>query len=420
MTKIKVEGGYELTGEVMISGAKNSVVALMPAAILCDEEVCIDNVPNISDVDALEDILSYLGARVSRKDGRVIIDSSKCVNKMIDEDMACRLRASYYFMGALLGRYGKAMIALPGGCTIGQRPIDLHLKGFQQLGAEISYDGDLICLSATKLKGCHICLPIASVGATINIMLASVRAEGMTVIENAALEPEIVNVAKFLVSMGANISGAGTSIITITGVNYLKSGSTIVIPDRIEAGTYLIMGALLGNNLCIRNVIPMHLMALIDKLKEASVNIFVGTNYLIVNRSSEYKPVDIETAVYPGFPTDLQQPMIPFLTQCDGVSQVFERIYENRFMNVYDTINMGAKIVVKDNEMAIVYGKTDLVGREIQAFDLRGGASLLICGLIATGETIIDGMEYILRGYEDVIGKLKKIGAKVSIIEEGK
>ncbi len=419
MSKMRIEGGYELSGEVMISGAKNSVVALLPASILCDEEVVIDNVPQITDVKDLVDILSYLHVKVNSAYDRLVIDTYDAVNLEIKPQMANKLRASYYFMGAMLGKYKRAVVAMPGGCTIGKRPIDLHLKGFEAMGAKVRFINDFVFIEANELVGCDIDLNIASVGATINIMLASVKAKGVTRIRNAAREPEIVNVAEFLISMGAMIKGAGTSVIEITGVNYLHSGMTSVIPDRIEAGTYLIIGALLGNNLRICNIIPRHLRAVIDKLKDAGVKMDVFDNQIIISKSDNYKAIDIKTAVYPGFPTDLQQPMIPFLTQCEGISLVFEDIYENRFSNVYDTVKMGASIVVKEHDMAVVTGKTHLVGERVTALDLRGGASLLICGLIASGETIIDDTKYILRGYDDIVGKLTRVGARVEIIDEG-
>lgn len=416
MTKIKIEGGQKLTGTINISGAKNSAVALIPAAILCDEETTISNVPNISDVDSLEEILSCLNAKIERKENTVKINSSQIINKIIPENLSIKLRASYYFMGALLGRFHKVDIYFPGGCTIGERPIDLHLKGFEKLGAEVIEDKNYIKIVAKELKGNKIYLDIPSVGATINIMLAAVKAKGKTIIKNAAQEPEIVNIATYLNNMGAKISGAGTNVIKIEGVDYLRGCFHEVIPDRIEAGTYLIIGSLLGNNLKINKIIPSHIESLISKLKEAGVQMEIGEDNIIINKVNDYKAVRVKTLVYPGFPTDLQQPLIPFLTQCNGVSKVTETIWENRFQNIPDTIRMGANIKVNDNRTAIIKGKTKLIGCDVSATDLRGGASMLICGLIAEGITTIDNIKYILRGYDNIIEKLNNVGAKIELI----
>lgn len=416
MPKIKIEGLNTLSGTINISGAKNSAVALIPASILCDEVVNINNVPNISDIDSLEEILLHLNAKITRKEDVVTIDSSNIENKKIHEDLSNKLRASYYFMGALLGKFKKVDMYFPGGCSIGERPINLHLKGFEKLGATIKEEGNHFIIEADNLVGSKIYLDVPSVGATINIMLASVKAKGKTVIENAAKEPEIVNVATFLNNMGAKIKGAGTNIITIYGVNYLHSCFHEVIPDRIEAGTYLIIGSLLGKDLKINNIIPSHIESLTSKLREAGVNMVINDDNIIVNKSDCYKPINIETLVFPGFPTDLQQIMIPFLTQCDGISNVKETIYENRFKNIPDTVKMGADISVRDNTFAIIKGKTPLVGSEVVATDLRGGASMLVCGLIASGVTIIDNIHYIERGYDNIIQKLKDVGAKIELI----
>lgn len=416
MSKIKIEGGHLLKGVINISGAKNSAVALIPAAILCDEETTITNVPEISDVDSLEEILMCLNADVKRDRNSVTINSKYVENKVIPEELSVKLRASYYFMGALLGKFHKVEMYFPGGCSIGERPIDLHLKGFEKLGATISEEGNYIKIEAEELKGNKIYLDIPSVGATINIMLAAVRAKGKTTIENAAQEPEIVNVATYLNNMGAKITGAGTSIIKIEGVNTLKGCFHEVIPDRIEAGTYLIIAALLGSDLTINKIIPSHIESLISKLKEAGVKMEVGEDYITIKEVGNYKSVKVKTLVYPGFPTDLQQPLIPFLTQCNGLSKVTETIWENRFQNIPDTIRMGANIKVNENRTAIIRGKTKLTGCDVSATDLRGGASMLICGLIADGTTTIDNIKYILRGYDNIVEKLKEVGAKIELI----
>ena len=416
MSKIKIEGGHKLTGKIEISGAKNSAVALVPAAILCDEEVTISNVPNISDIDSLEEILNYLNAKITRRDGVLTIDSSNIVNKEIPEEMSQKLRASYYFMSSLLGKYKHVEMYFPGGCTIGERPIDQTLKAYRALGAVVIEEGNRYIVEAEELKGAKIYLDMPSVGATINTMLAAVKAKGKTVIENVAKEPEIVNVATFLNNMGAKIKGAGTNVITITGVDYLHKSFHEVIPDRIEAGTYVIIGALLGENLTIKNLIPSHIESLTSKLIAAGVEMNISEDSITIEKRGKYKAVSIKTLPYPGFPTDLQQPLIPFLTQCHGISTVEETIWENRFQNVYDTNRMGANIIVKDNRIAKIKGVTKLTGKNVTATDLRGGASMLICGLIAEGITTIDNVKYILRGYDDICGKLSKVGAKIELI----
>ena len=416
MTKIKIEGGHKLTGEIQVSGAKNSAVALIPAAILCDEEVKITNVPNISDVNSLEEILNYLNAKIIREENEVTIDSSHIINKEIPEEMSQKLRASYYFMSSLLGKYKHVEMYFPGGCSIGERPIDQTLKGYRALGATVVEEGNRYVIDAKELKAANIYLDMPSVGATINIMLVAVKAKGTTIIENVAKEPEIVNVATFLNNMGAKIIGAGTNKIKITGVEYLHKSYHEVIPDRIEAGTFVIIGSLLGENLRIKNIIPSHIESLTSKLIEAGVNLKIGEDYIYVNSGNKYKAINIKTLPYPGFPTDLQQPIIPFLTQCLGTSAVEETIYENRFQNIYDTNRMGASIIVKNNKIAKVKGITPLQGKNVTATDLRGGASMLICGLIANGTTTIDNVKYILRGYDDICGKLTKVGAKIELI----
>jgi len=417
MPKIKIEGGHKLTGTITVSGAKNSVVALIPAAILCDESTVISNVPNITDVDDLENILVHLNAKFKRSKGTIEINSSDIVNKEITYELSKKLRASYYFMGALLGKFKKVDMYFPGGCSIGARPINLHLKGFELLGAKVTENEDHFTIEAEKLRGNNIYLDFPSVGATINIMLVAVKAKGKTIIDNAAQEPEIVNIATYLNNMGAKIKGAGTSTITIIGVKYLHSCFHEVIPDRIEAGTYLVIGALLGKNLKIDNMIPNHLEALIAKLTEAGVDMEIGIDNIIINEVKDYKAVDIKTLVYPGFATDLQQIMATFLTQCKGKSLIEETIYENRFQNLLELEKMGASFkIANDNRKAVIKGKTPLKGTDVNATDLRGGAGLLVAGLIAEGTTTIDNISYILRGYDDLEEKLSKVGAKIEII----
>ena len=417
MKKIKITGAKELSGTIKISGAKNSAVALIPASLLSDGIVTIDNVPNISDIDALSEILEYLGAKVSRDNERIIIDQINLENKEIPEAKAKKLRASYYFMGALLGKYKKAEIYFPGGCSIGDRPINLHLKGFEALGAKIEEDGNKYLITAENLKGNNIYLDVPSVGATINIMLAAVKAKGQTVIDNAAKEPEIVNVATFLNNIGAKITGAGTSEIRITGVSRLNGGFTEVIPDRIEAGTYAIAGALVGNKLRIDNIIPEHIESLILKLKEMRIPLEVYDDYMIISTAKNIKPVDIKTLGYPGFPTDLQQPITTLLVGCNGVSVLEETMYENRFQNVKYLNEMGADIIIDESKIYI-NGPKNLIGKEVTATDLRAGACLVLAGLKASGTTVINEVDHILRGYENIINKLKNVGADISLLDE--
>ena len=417
MKKIRIDGGYPLTGTIKISGAKNSAVALVPASLLADSKVTIDNVPNISDIDALNEILEYLGATVSRTNETMEIDPSTVDNKPIPENISKKLRASYYFMGALLGKNKKATMYFPGGCGIGARPIDLHLKGFEALGATVTAEENKYTIEAEELIGTNIYLDFASVGATINIMLAATKAKGTTIIENAAKEPEIVNVATFLNQMGAKITGAGTSKIKIKGVKNLNGCYTEVIPDRIEAGTYITIGALCGENLKIENIIPEHIEAFTSKLEEVGANIKLGNDYAIITKKEKYKPTKIKTAVYPGFPTDLQQPFTILLTQSTGTSRVIETIWENRFMHIPYLVEMGADITVK-NQTAVVIGPSKLVGKDIKATDLRAGAAMIAAGLIAEGTTTITDIEHVLRGYENIIEKLTNVGAHISLIEE--
>ena len=416
MKVIEVEGGHKLTGTIRISGAKNATVALIPAAILTDEEATICNVPEITDTDALCDILKCLNVGVKRASESIIINPKEMQNIEIEEQYSKKLRASYYFMGALLGKYGKVVMHFPGGCSIGSRPIDQHLKGFEALGATITEEGNKYTVEAKELKGANIYLDIASVGATINIMLAAVRAKGKTEIDNAAKEPEIVNVATFLNNMGAKISGAGTSTIKIEGVDHLGKCFHEVIPDRIEAGTYIIIGALCGSPLTIDNVIPEHIDALLSKLEEVGVDLEIGPDYVVVNSSDNYKAANVKTAVFPGFATDLQQPFTVLLTQCKGKSKVTETIFENRFMHIPHLCDLGADISVK-NQTATIVGPTKLVGTTVVATDLRAGAAMVAAALKAEGITTITNAEHILRGYEQIIEKLTSVGAKLRIKE---
>ena len=412
MRVLEIEGNHELTGTVRISGAKNSCVALIPAAILSDEEVTICNVPELTDTDALCDILKVLNVDVKRASESVVINTENMENKEIEESFSKKLRASYYFMGALLGKYKKAVMYFPGGCSIGKRPINLHLKGFEALGATVKNEKNKYIVEAERLKGANIYLDFASVGATINIMLAAVKAEGVTIIDNAAKEPEIVNIATFLNNMGARVMGAGTSTIKIIGVEKLHGCFHEVIPDRIEAGTYMIMAALCGNSVRIDNIIPEHLDSLISKLKEVGARVEIGEDYVVVSKSDNYRPANIKTNIYPGFPTDLQQPFTVLLTKCNGQSKIEETIWENRFMHIAYLNKLGADITVK-NQTATIIGPTELKGDTVVATDLRAGAAMICAGLIADGKTIVTNIDHILRGYEQIVEKLTLLGAKI-------
>lgn len=416
MKKIIIEGNRKLSGTINISGAKNSAVALLPAAILSDEEVQIYNVPNISDRDALIDILNLLNCETKIQNDFISINTRNVKNAFIPENLGKKLRASYYFMGALLSKFKHVEMHFPGGCNIGARPIDLHLKGFEMLGAKIKIENDKYIIDAKELKGTRIYLDFASVGATINLMLAAVKAKGTTIISNAAREAEITNVATFLNNMGAKITGAGTSEIRIVGVDYLTKGIIEVIPDRIEAGTYIIMGALIGKDLVINNIIEEHVAALLSKLDDMGVDFKVNNNQIIINKTKKLEAINIKTLVYPGFPTDLGQPMTALLTQANGVSLFEETIYENRMGHVPYLNKMGADIKVQKSN-AIVIGPKKLKGCEVVATDLRGGACMVIAGLIAEGKTTILEADHILRGYEKIIEKLSGVGAKISIEE---
>jgi len=416
MKQMIIEGNKKLSGIIEIGGAKNSAVALIPAAILAKGITTISNVPNISDRDALIDILNILNCKTEIKDDVLTIDTSNLKNTLIDKNLSSRLRASYYFMGALLGKEKYVEIYIPGGCNIGSRPIDIHIEGFKALGAQVTTDGNKYILKADKLVGTDIYLRFQSVGATINLMLAAIKAEGKTVIHNAAKEAEIINIADLLINMGADIKGVGTDEITINGVKELHGGRISVLPDRIEAGTYIILGALCGENLCIKNIIPEHLEALTNKLKEMGANIKINDNNIVISKVNKLKPINIKTLVYPGFPTDIGQPMSVLLTQSNGTSLFEETIWENRMGHVPSLNKMGANI--KANGMnAIITGPTKLKGCEVIATDLRGGAALVIAGLTAEGKTTITDVEHILRGYENITTKLTNVGAKIELKE---
>ena len=417
MKKLVIEGGRDISGTIKISGAKNSIVALIPASILTSGVCVITNVPDISDVRILIDMMKELGSIITFENEVLTIDNSNVQNKKITEEYAGKLRASYYFMGSLIGKYHEAEIAYPGGCVIGSRPINYHIESFKKMGINVKNVADHYIMKTDELKGNEFYFDFPSVGATINIMLAAILAKGKTVIYNAAKEPEIANVASFLNSMGAKVFGAGTSTIEIIGVEELHDGFVEVIPDRIEAGTYIMIGALIGNNLKIENIVEKHLESLLYKLKEAGVKYEINNNSIILSKVEHLKPVNVKTTVYPGFPTDLGQPMSTFLTQCEGESLFEETIYENRLRHVPHLNSMGARIQAFDKK-AIINGKTPLVGRKVKATDLRAGASMLVAGLIADGTTEIQNIEHLLRGYERIVEKLGSVGVNIKLIDE--
>lgn len=411
---IKIEGGHDLNGTVRISGSKNATVALIPACVLGNEPVTIYGVPNISDVQSLIVLLNELGVYVEKRDEETLyIDPTHMENIPMVSKAVSKLRASYYFMGALLGKFGHAEIKMPGGCYLGPRPIDLHLKGFEALGANIQYENGCYILDAKELKGTNIFLDISSVGATINIMMAAVYAKGRTVIENAAREPEIIDIATLLNKMGARIHGMGTSTLVIDGVEYLKGCIHEIIPDRIEAATYVIMAAAMANDMRIENIIPQHLEAIVMKLQEVGINMEVGSDFIHVFKTDKpLKRTEILTKPYPGFATDVQQPFTVLLTQCEGQSVVTETIYTERFKHCAELNKMGADIDVH-TPSAFINGKTELHGSKVTATDLRCGAGLVIAALMADGVTEIHDIYHIDRGYDNLDGKLAHLGAKM-------
>ena len=419
MNKIVIHGGRPLKGEVTINGAKNSVVALIPAVILADDIVTLDGVPDISDVDSLIDIMIAMGASVTRSEDSLTIDPRGIQNVPMPYGKINSLRASYYFYGSLLGRYGEATVGLPGGCDLGPRPIDLHLKAFEAMGAKMTMDGNYMNLSTggQQLKGASIYMDTVSVGATINTMLAAVKAKGRTIIENAAREPEIIDVATLLNNMGAHIRGAGTDIITIEGVPHLHGTRHQVIPDRIEAGTYIALAAAIGQGIQINNVLYEHLESFIAKLEEMGVRMTVSEDSIFVEEQQNLRAINIKTSPYPGFATDLQQPITPLLLTANGHGKITDTIYEKRVNHVAELAKMAGKISTSSDQ--IVYeGPNQLQGAQVKATDLRAGAALVIAGLMAQGKTEITNIEFILRGYSNIIEKLTSLGADIQLIEE--
>lgn len=419
MKKIVINGGRPLKGEVTISGAKNSVVALIPATILADDVVTLDGVPDISDVASLIDIMTIMGAKIERNEDSLIIDPRGVKDMPMPFGKINSLRASYYFYGSLLGRYGQATVGLPGGCDLGPRPIDLHLKAFEAMGAAMTMDGSSMKLATDgkPLQGANIYMDTVSVGATINTILAAVKAEGRTVIENAAREPEIIDVVTLLNNMGAHIRGAGTDMIIIDGVPHLHGTRHQVIPDRIEAGTYIALAAAIGEGIQINNVLYEHLESYIAKLEEMGVRMTISEDSIFVEKQTGLKAIQIKTSPYPGFATDLQQPITPLLLTASGRGRIVDTIYEKRVNHVPELAKMGATISTL-NDHIIYEGPNQLRGSSVKATDLRAGAALVIAGLMASGTTEITNVEYILRGYSDIIDKLTQLGAEIQLVED--
>ena len=420
MNKYMIHGGHPLFGEVTISGAKNAAVAIIPAALLVDGVCRIENIPQISDVTLFFSILEELGARIRVLNRHSVeLDCHAIHSTRPSYELARRIRASYYLLGALLGRFGQATVAMPGGCNFGVRPIDQHIKGFTTMGAEVSVEGGFIHTAAKngRLVGAPVYLDVVSVGATMNIMMAAALADGVTTIENAAKEPHIVDLANFLNSMGADIKGAGTDSIKIRGVKRLTGGSYGIIPDQIEAGTYMAAVAATGGQLLLKNVIPKHMECISAKLMEMGVSVTEDDDSLLVRRSGPLTKTNVKTLPYPGFPTDMQPQITAVLALAAGTSLVTEGVYgANRFKYVDELKRLGAHIQV-DGKVAVVEGVKQLVGAPIQACDLRAGAALVIAGLAAQGTTELSHINYIERGYEDLVGKLRAVGADISLVD---
>ncbi len=415
MTKYVIQGGKPLHGEVEISGAKNAAVAILPAALLVDGVCRIENVPNISDVTMILDIMEELGAKIRRVNRTTVdVDCSKVYKQKVPHDLARQIRASYYLIGALLGRFGRAEVPPPGGCDLGVRPIDQHLKGFCAMGAEIQVENGFVYASAEngRLRGAQVYLDVVSVGATMNILLAASLADGLTVIENAAKEPHIVDLANFLNSMGADIMGAGTDVIKVRGVNRLKGGSYSIIPDQIEAGTYMAAAAAAGGEVRINNIIPKHMDCITAKLVEMGVQVEEDGDSLTVRRTGKLTRANVKTMPYPGFPTDMQPQIAAVLCLAEGTSILNEGIWDNRYRFADEFRRMGAKIQV-DGKIAVIEGVSQLTGAPVRACDLRAGAAMIVAGLAAHGTTEVDQVYYIERGYEDIVEKLSKLGADI-------
>ena len=417
MENFIIKGGHELFGEVNISGAKNAAVAILPAAILANDIVRIENIPNISDVSLIIQILDYMGAGIKMINKNTIeIDSRSVQCQSVPYDLASQFRARYYLIGIMLGRFKSADVPLPGGCDFGVRPIDLHIKGFKMLGADVRIEDGMVRASAAKLIGSTIYMDTVSVGATMNVMLAAVLSRGLTIIENAAKEPHIVDLANFLNSMGADVRGAGTDVIKIRGVEKLHGCTYSIIPDQIEAGTYMVAAATCGGDVLIKNVIPKHLESISAKLEEAGAEIIEYDDAVRVTRFKELTKCNVKTMPHPGFPTDMQPQMCVLLSVAKGTSILTESVWDNRFKYISELLRMGADIQV-DGKVAVIEGVDYLTGVNVKATDLRAGAAMIIAGLVARGETTVENILYIDRGYEDVVEKFSNLGADIKRVE---
>lgn len=417
MEHLIVRGRKRLQGEVTVNGAKNAAVAVIPAAILCDDICTIENLPYIDDVISLSDTLNDMGVKCEFLDSHTLqIDSRNISNFCATYESVKKIRASYYLLGALLGRYKKAEVSFPGGCNFGTRPIDQHIKGFTALGADVVVEHGMIKASAKKLVGAQIYLDVVSVGATINIMLAAVLAEGTTIIENAAKEPHVVDTANFLNSMGANVKGAGTDVIRIIGVQKLSGTNYMIIPDQIEAGTYMMAGAITGGDVTVKNLIPKHMESISAKLLEMGINVEEGDDFIRVNVSNPIKGVNVKTLPYPGFPTDLQPQMSALLSIAEGTSIITESVWDNRFQYIDELKRLGADIKV-EGRVAVVKGVKYFSGAQVCATDLRAGAGLVLAALAAEGKTTITNLQYIDRGYETIEQKLNGMRADIKRIK---
>lgn len=413
MEKFVINGGAKLSGEVTISGAKNAVVAVIPAAILAQDVCRIENIPNISDVTMIIRILQQMGAKVRMLDSHTVeIDTSHISSYVVPHEMTKHLRASYYLIGALLGTFSHASVAMPGGCDFGVRPIDQHIKGFETLGATVTIENGMINADTSALIGTQVYLDVVSVGATINVMLAAVKAKGLTVIENAAKEPHIVDVANFLNSCGADIRGAGTDVIKIRGVERLHGCTYSIIPDQIEAGTYMVAAAATGGDVLVKNVIPKHLESITAKLIESGVEVIEYDDCVRVRRKNPLHKCNVKTMPHPGFPTDMQPQMAVLLSVAEGTSIISESVWDNRFRYTEQLARMGARIKV-DGKVAVIEGVRELRGAPVKATDLRAGAAMLIAGLVANGTTEIEDIRHIERGYENIIEKIRALGADI-------
>lgn len=419
MKKFVIRGGKKLSGEISISGAKNSTVALIPATILADSPVTLEGVPDIQDVHSLIEILNDMNVKTDFDGSTLVVDPTEMISIPMPNGKIKSLRASYYFMGALLTKFGQGVVGLPGGCFLGPRPIDQHLKGFRALGATVDNEMGAMYLKTSEegLTGTRIYMDVVSIGATINVMLAAVKAKGKTIIENAAREPEIIDVATLLNNMGAKVRGAGTDIIRIEGVEEMHGCRHTIIPDRIEAGTYLSMAAAVGTDILVKNVIVEHIEGLLAKMEEMGVPMEIGEDSVRVLEPGELKPISVKAVPYPGFATDLQQPLTPLLLMANGESIIKDTIYPKRVKHIPELVRMGAKARV-ESDTIVLERSSKLIGVEVEASDLRAGACLVIAGLMAEGTTTITGIENILRGYDHIIEKLTDLGADIKMIED--